>query len=318
MAEGKPKHRDAWKARYRLDLEKAELPGGETKKRGTGKTKPGHLAPLLAMPLTAFGPGVGRDTVEDWYAIERKRGSGVQAKRAAAMFAGFLSWVDSCKQYRGLVDPTCARASKLRNAPAKKNRTDAIEQAQLPAWFAAADKLLNRTAATYLQVLLFIGARRNELATLTWANVDFRWKKLTIADKVDDTRTIPLTPFVAYLLGALPRTNEYVFASTGKLGRIAEPRGALETVLADAAIPHVSIHGLRRTFSLLGEAAGAPAGAIAQIMGHKPSAIAEGYRPRSIDALRPYIAQIEAFILEKAEIQFDATNAIHGALRVVK
>jgi hypothetical protein len=48
-----------------------------------------------------------------------------------------------------------------------------------------------------------------------------------------------------------------------------------------------------RTFSLLGEAAGAPAGAIAQVMGHKPSAIAEGYRPRSIDALRPYLAVIE-------------------------
>ena len=76
-------------------------------------------------------------------------------------------------------------------------------------------------------------------------------------------------------------------------GRIAEPRAPHADVLADAGIPHVSIHGLRRTFSLLGEAAGAPAGAIAQIMGHKPSAIAEGYRPRSIDALRPYLAQIE-------------------------
>ena len=35
-------------------------------------------------------------------------------------------------------------------------------------------------------------------------------------------------------------------------------------------------------------------------MGHKPSAIAEGYRPRSIDALRPYLEQIESFIMQKA------------------
>lgn len=53
-------------------------------------------------------------------------------------------------------------------------------------------------------------------------------------------------------------------------------------------------------------------------MGHKPSAIAEGYRPRSIDALRPYLAQIERFILDKAGIAFDATKAAPGGLRVVK
>ena len=54
-----------------------------------------------------------------------------------------------------------------------------------------------------------------------------------------------------------------------------------------------------------------------QVMGHKPSAIAEGYRPRSIDALRPYLAQIEAFILDKAGVQFDAAQAAPNSLRVV-
>lgn len=87
--------------------------------------------------------------------------------------------------------------------------------------------------------------------------------------------------------------------------------------LADAGIPHVSIHGLRRIFSLLGEAAGAPAGAIAQVMGHKPSAIAEGYRPRSVDALRPSLEQIEKFIRDKAAIAFDPAKAAPGGLRVV-
>ena len=100
-------------------------------------------------------------------------------------------------------------------------------------------------------------------------------------------------------------------------GRIAEPRAPHEDVLSDAGIPHVSIHGLRRTFSLLGEAAGAPAGAIAQVMGHKPSAIAEGYRPRSIDALRPYLAQIELFILEKAGIKFDPEAPSKKGLQLV-
>jgi hypothetical protein len=41
-------------------------------------------------------------------------------------------------------------------------------------------------------------------------------------------------------------------------------------------------------------------------MGHSPNSIAEDYRPRSIDALRPYLAQIEAHILAPAGIVIDA------------
>ena len=86
--------------------------------------------------------------------------------------------------------------------------------------------------------------------------------------------------------------------------------------MLDAGITTLTTHGLRRSFSLLGEAAGAPAGAIAQVMGHKPSATAEGYRPRSVDGLRPYIAKIEAYILERAGVTYVA-DVMPGKLRAV-
>ena len=181
---------------------------------------------------------------------------------------------------------------------------------------AGVEQLSNRTASVYLRALLLTGARREEIAALKWADVDFQWRKLTIADKVEATRVIPLTPYLAQQLAALPRINEFVFASSGKAGRIADTRASHAKVLQSAGIESLTIHGLRRSFSLLGESAGAPAGAIAQVMGHKPSATAEGYRPRSVDALRPYLAQIEAHILEQAGIVFDAKTA-PGTLRVV-
>jgi len=52
-------------------------------------------------------------------------------------------------------------------------------------------------------------------------------------------------------------------------------------------------------------------------MGHRPSATAEGCRPRSVDALRPYLAQIEKFILEQAETEFDAAKAAPGGRQLV-
>ena len=329
MAEGKPKRRAAWKPRYVVDLKRAASLGGEPKKRGKGKTKPGHLAALMPLPLAS----INQDTIRDWYAREAKTAP-IQAARVVAMFSGFLGWCATKKDLRALVQKDAARASELGDVlPGVNKRRDALEIDQLPGWFAGTDKLQSRAAAAYLRALVLTGARREELGTLRWADVDFQWQKLTIADKVETTRVIPLTPYMAHLLGGLPRHNQWVFASVrlkkgtkgthaqwvnwSASGRIMEPGAPHATVLADAGIPHVSIHGLRRTFSLLGEAAGAPAGAIAQVMGHKPSAIAEGYRPRSIDALRPYLAQIERFILYKAGIEFDPAKAAPGGLRVV-
>lgn len=329
MAEGKPKRKAAWKPRYLADLKAAASLGGEPKKRGKGKTKPGHLAALMPLRLAS----IDQDTIRDWYAREAKTAP-IQAARAVAMFSGFLGWCATKKDLRALVQKDAARASELGDVlPGVNKRRDALEIDQLPGWFAATDKLQSRAAAAYLRALVLTGARREELAGLRWADVDFQWQKLTIADKVETTRVIPLTPYMAHLINGLPRINEWVFASVRRSkarkgapaewvkasasGHLAEPRAPHANVLADAGIPHVSIHGLRRTFSLLGEAAGAPAGAIAQVMGHKPSAIAEGYRPRSIDALRPYLAQIERFILDKAGIQFDPATATTGGLRLV-
>jgi integrase len=162
---------------------------------------------------------------------------------------------------------------------------DVTEDA-LQIWFereAVAGK--HQAASVYLKALVLTGARKEELAGLTWAHVDFRWRKLTIADKVEQTRTIPLTPYLAQLLATLPR--------------ISDTRSSHATALQSAGIEGFTIHGLRRSFSLPGEAAGAPAGAIAQVMGNKPSATAEGYRPGSVDALRPYLEKIEAHILNR-------------------
>jgi len=80
----------------------------------------------------------------------------------------------------------------------------------------------------------------------------------------------------------------------------------------------LTLHGLRRSFSLLGEAAGAPAGAIAQVMGHRPSATAEGYRPRSVDALRPFLQQIENHVLALADEPMPASGADSLGLRLVE
>jgi integrase len=163
------------------------------------------------------------------------------------------------------------------------------------------------------------------MAALKWTAIDFRWAKLTLADKVDESRirVIPLTPYLAQQLAALPKItdedgviNPYVFASREKMGRIVDARKNLAKVMVDAEIEHLTVHGLRRTFTQLGRNA-VPAGAVAQIEGHKPSATAEGYAWMPLDDLRPHANRIEAHILELAGVQFDP-KAVSRALRIVQ
>lgn len=312
LENGKPKRRDAWKPRYLEDLHKMAAPGGVPKKRGQGLTRPGPLYPLLALPLA----GINEDSLKQWHDQEAKAGKH-QAARALMMFRGFLRWCASQPQYRAMTDREAGQAPAIvQNLPAMTRRTDALETAQVAAWWSGVEQLSNRTASAYLRALLLTGARREEMASLRWKDVDFRWRKLTLADKVEDSRTIPLTPYLHHMLAGLPRMGEFVFASTGEKGHIVDVRSCHSKALQSAAIERLTFHGLRRSFSLFGEAAGAPAGAIAQVMGHKPSATAEGYRPRSVDALRPFLERIEAWILEQAGVQFDA-KAEPGKLRAV-
>jgi len=139
---------------------------------------------------------------------------------------------------------------------------------------------------------------------MKWAEVDMQWHTATIRDKVEGTRKIPIAPYVEQILAGLPRKGEYVFYSAGKSGYLTEPRKAHQAVIEEQGLPQLSIHGLRRSFGTLAEWVECPTGISAQIMGHKPSAIAEKhYRARPIDLLRMWHTKIEKFILDEAGIE---------------
>jgi integrase len=321
LAEGKPKRKDAFKPRYRADLEAMAGAGGEKKKRGQGVTRPGPIFPLLALPLSQ----VNEDTLKIWFDREVLAGRH-QAARALMMFRGFLRWCSSKPEYRAMTNRDAGRAAAILDqlpSTSENKRTDSVAVAQVPGWWAGVEKLDNRTASVYLKALMLTGARREEVAALKWTDVDFRWRKLTLADKVDKCRVIPLTPYLAQQLATRPRVvgedgvvNPYVFASRTKGGHISDARASLAKVMLEAGIEKLTIHGLRRTFTRLGRNA-VPAGAVAQIAGHKPSATAEGYAWMPLDDLRPYAEQIEAHILTKAGVTFDA-KAEPGVLRLVQ
>ncbi len=266
-----------------------------------GKDTPAPLASLVNLRLVDLTP----ERIATWLKEEsakRPTSSSVAFRKLRA----FVAWCAHHKTYAALIPANSCVAEAVRNELRKgKPKTDNLQREQLPLWFAEVGKL-PLVVSAYLRTLLLTGARREELAGLTWDNVDFQWNALTIKDKVEGQRVIPLTPFVSHMLAQLPRRNQWVFSSPpAASGRIQGPHVAHNKALTTAGLPHVSIHGLRRSFKSLAEWVEMPVGVVAQIMGHKQSATAEKhYTVRPLDLLRLWHTRYEAWILEQADIEF--------------
>jgi integrase len=314
--------RPQWGDRHYEDHEKLARAGGERAKRGTrgrGVTIAGPLHPLMTMRLQDLTSPV----IEGWAAMQAKTRP-TPARLSWRLLRAFLAWCAEHPQYSAVVPAqNPAKTRRAREALGKAGvKQDALLREQLPAWFTAVRNISNPAIAAYLQVLLLTGARPGEVLTLRWEDLNTKWRGLTIRDKVEGERVIPLTPYVHQLLAALPRRSEWVFAGAvrepGKAPQpIAKPHHAHAAACKVAGVEGLTFHGLRRSFKSLTEWLEIPAGVVAQIQGHKPSATAEKhYTVRPLDLLRLHHERIEAWILKQAGIVF-VPEAEPGALRVV-
>ncbi|ARL08084.1 tyrosine-type recombinase/integrase [Burkholderia pseudomallei] len=323
-----------WSERHYQDHVQHADEGGKERKRGGGMTLAGPLASLRPLKLSELTG----ERITVWLESQTAERP-TMAALSYRLLRAFIRWATDTPAYRGVIPADAYKARSVKDAVPRvgAKEGDCLQREQLPAWFAAVRRISNPVISTYLQALLLTGARREEMAALRWDDVDFKWRSLSIADKVEESgRVIPLPPYLASLLLELKRINatppnvrllarmeargekwepsQWVFASkTAGDGKIAEPRIAHTKALDVAGLPHVSLHGLRRSFGTLAEWCEVPVGIVAQIQGHKPSAIAEKhYRRRPLDLLRMWHDRIEAWMLEEADIDFKPEQAQQG------
>lgn len=300
--------RPLWGERHYLNHVKLAQAGGRVKKLrgGKGLTKPGPLASLMPLKLSELTS----ERIASWLKREAARRP-TNAAQSYRLLRAFIAWAAEVPEYKGVIPVDAVTARAVRDfVPRSKAKDDCLQVEQLPKWFEAVRKLPNPIVSAYLQALLLTGARRSELAALKWADVAHGG--MTIRDKAeskggeDGERTIPLTPYVAALLQPLPRVNEFVFSSAaGDRRRLVDPHKQHNRALKAAALPHLTLHGLRRSFSSLSEWVELPTGIVAQIMGHAPSATAERhYKRRPLDLLRVWHTKLEEWILDKAGVPF--------------
>lgn len=308
--------RGPWSARHAADHDTMVSAGGAAyKRKSAGVTQPGPLYALLSAPLV----DVSSAGIAQWLKDE----SAIRPARAALAFRllrGFLNWCGEHPRYRVIASADAHKPKDVRRLiRTQVPKDDVLQREHLTDWFAAVLADGNPYARAYLLALLLTGARKNELSSLSWADTDFRFGgSLTIRDKVEGLRVIPCPAYLTHILAQLPRRGPWVFGPDGTAPNVGHTAAYNHRkALAVGGLPHVSLHGLRRSFGSLAEWVECPAGVVAQLMGHKPSATAEKhYRTRPLDLLRVWHEKIVSWMLEEAGIKFDP-KAEAGKLQLV-
>ncbi|QSP93846.1 integrase family protein [Marinobacter salinisoli] len=186
-----------------------------------------------------------------------------------------------------------------------EKRQSLIKDHQLKPWYDATLQLNNQTTRDYLHLVLLTGLRRTEAATLTWDQIDFHDKTITItATKNSRIHCLPFSNAIEALLSRRfkERSSPYVFPSDAERGHLSEPRTAINRVAKLSGV-EFTLHDLRRTFITAAERLDIPAYALKRLMNQKdPNDVTEGYIIFDVERLRVPMQKITNFFLTKAEI----------------
>jgi integrase len=137
---------------------------------------------------------------------------------------------------------------------------------------------LNIIPATALKLLILTGARKNEILSLQWSDLDLENYRLTLTDSKTGFKTIYLSQRAVDLITAMPKTSPFVFPGKSTSGHLFDLQWQWAHVLREANLPgRWRIHDLRHGFASAAVNNGGSLAFIGFLLGHKRTSTTERY-----------------------------------------
>lgn len=213
------------------------------------------------------------------------RGGQGAATRTVGLLGGIFAYASDC----GMIDLSPVIGVK-RFADKKGNRY--LSQQELvglgEALRKAESENENPSALAILKLLVFTGARKGEIETLKWSEVDFASGYLKLADSKTGQKAIPLNAGALQILNDQEQLagNDHVFpAYRGERYYEGTPK-VWERIRTAAGLNDVRLHDLRHSFASIAVSGGASLPIIGALLGHAHSATTQRYAHLSDDPLR--------------------------------
>ncbi len=205
----------------------------------------------------------------------------IAANRILALISSVFGWAISA----GLWESNPAIGIR-RNK--EKSRDRFIQSDELPRFFQALSEELNETVRDYILISLLSGARRSNVCSMKWQDINFERAEWRIeATKNDTPQTVTLSPEAIEVLQNRKTDDcEFVFPGTGKSGHLQEPRKGWERILKRAEIKDLRPHDLRRTLGSWQAKTGASLAIIGKSLNHKNQNTTAIYARLDLDPVR--------------------------------
>lgn len=175
-------------------------------------------------------------------------------------------------------------------------------------FFTAVDQLQRETSRDFIYLAVFTGARRGNLCSMRWDEIDMDQAVWTIPREKFKGKRAKAIPLIGPALEILQKRlqsraadNPWVFPGGGKLGHMVEPKTAMEKVRELSGIQDLRFHDLRRSLGAWMNNSGINLRLIQTTLGHANIATtAAHYTPTEHEAVRAATSAVIEAIIKKS------------------
>ncbi len=242
---------------------------------------------------------ITREDIGHIHSAVTKSGRLIAANRVLALISSIYGWAISAGLWNN--NPSIGiRRNK------EHSRDRFIQSDELPRFFQALSEEPNTTIRDYILISLLTGARRSNVLSMHWQDINFERAEWRIEETKNGTpQTVALSPEVIEILTnrKLSSSAEFVFPGHGKSGHLQEPKKGWDRILDRAGIQNLRIHDLRRTLGSWQAKTGASLAIIGKSLNHKNQSTTAIYARLDLDPVRDSVNRATNAMLEAAGIK---------------
>jgi integrase len=224
--------------------------------------------------------------------------SGITANRALALVSSIFN-----SELPDFPNP-CKGVKKFR----EKSRDRFLQPDELKRFFTALED--NKTPdyfRDYIFLSLFTGARRSNVLSMKWNEIDFgnkTWRIPSYKSKGAEAMLIPLLDPAIQILNnrKVSATSVFVFPGRGRKGHIVEPKNAWKSLLDRAGLKDIRLHDLRRTLGSYQTITGASNTIVGKTLGHKSQQATAVYARLNLDPVRASMEKAVDLMMASKEL----------------
>lgn len=154
----------------------------------------------------------------------------------------------------------------------------------------------DHTIRDYVLMSLYTGARRANVLSMRWDQIDFQFETWRIPlTKNQESHLVPLTSAALQLLRnrKAESSSDWVFPGKDPKKHVVEPKKGWYRILEEAQIEDLRLHDLRRTLASYMAMQNQSLQIIAKVLGHKSIAATQIYSRLTSDSVRHAMEQAQ-------------------------